>query len=270
MKRERHAGHHRHHVAERRDLSDESAIGVAEVDVQLSAARRRIALRHVLLEDLDRRRALHEHRSKISNERRQDVASLERVRAADRIRFLPERPKQPADDFRLPIQRDEPLLERARETHPVVEVEQAGTAGSGHAGKRSADRGRVTPSNAHRSQPPSPIPASRVPLPRFPSAAISSSALSSVRRIFGAVQADEEFLDVAIQTALTHLVGFDLDERVVPALRLRRELERAERAGVRARARRRRVLRQTDVRKERVGRREHVGGRDVTTIEMSH
>ena len=124
LKRQRDAGHHRNHVAERRDLSDEAALGVAEVDVQLAAARRRIALRHVLLEDLDRRRALHEHRAEVANERRQNVAALERVRAADRIGFLSERPKQSADDFRLPVQRDEPLLERAREAHPVVEIEQ--------------------------------------------------------------------------------------------------------------------------------------------------
>src|SRR5262249_17116722 len=45
----RYTGHHRHHVAKRRDLADEAAVGVAEVDVQLASARRRIALRHVLL-----------------------------------------------------------------------------------------------------------------------------------------------------------------------------------------------------------------------------
>ncbi len=40
LERERHTRHHRHHVAQRRNLSDESAIGVAEVNVQLATARR--------------------------------------------------------------------------------------------------------------------------------------------------------------------------------------------------------------------------------------
>src|SRR5664279_2134822 len=39
LERERDARHHRHHVAEVRDLTDEAAHGVAEVDVQLAAAR---------------------------------------------------------------------------------------------------------------------------------------------------------------------------------------------------------------------------------------
>jgi hypothetical protein len=66
---QRHPRHDRNHVAERRDLTDEPTLCVAEVDVQFAPARRRVRLRHVLLEDLDRRRALHQHRPEIADER---------------------------------------------------------------------------------------------------------------------------------------------------------------------------------------------------------
>src|SRR6185437_2032850 len=114
----------RDHVAEGRDLTNEAAFGVAKVDVQLAAARGRIGLGHVLPKDLDRRGAFDEHRSKIANERRENIAPLERIRAAHRIRFLSERSEQAADDLRLSVERDETFLERSREPHPVVEVEQ--------------------------------------------------------------------------------------------------------------------------------------------------
>src|SRR6185503_20601154 len=110
---------------------DESALGVAKVDVQLAPARRRIGLGHVLLQNFERRGALHEHRAQVANERRQNVAPLERVRTADRVRFLSQRPKESADDFRLPIQGDQPLLERARQAHPVVQLEQRWAMGDG-------------------------------------------------------------------------------------------------------------------------------------------
>src|SRR5690349_4669171 len=93
------------------------------MDIELAAARRRIALRHVLLEYLDRCRALHEHRSEISDQRRQDVAALECVGTPDGVSFLAERPEQATDDLRLAVQRDETLLERPRQPHPVVEIE---------------------------------------------------------------------------------------------------------------------------------------------------
>ena len=138
-------------------------------------------------------------------------------------------------------------------------------------GKREAGRARTPPlaipPRAHRC----PFPASRFPpAASRPLREPSVTRRENVRRILGAVKTEEEFLDVAIQTALAHLIGFDLDERVVPALGLRRELECAERTGVRARPRRGRVLREADLGKERVGGVENVGRRNVTAIEMSH
>ena len=43
-----HAGHYGNHVAQRRDLADEPPLGIAEMDVELAPARRRIPFRHVL------------------------------------------------------------------------------------------------------------------------------------------------------------------------------------------------------------------------------
>src|SRR4051794_16559007 len=96
------------------------------MNVELASARRRIAFRHVLLDDLVRLGALNEHRSEISNQRRQNVAlgSVESICTPDCIGFLAERAEKSADNFGLPIQIDEPLLERARQSHIVVELEQ--------------------------------------------------------------------------------------------------------------------------------------------------
>jgi hypothetical protein len=69
------------------------------------------------------RGALDEHRAQVADERRHHVAALEREAAAHGVGLLPERPEQPADDLGLPVERDEPLLEGAREAHPVVELE---------------------------------------------------------------------------------------------------------------------------------------------------
>ena len=58
-----------------------------------------------------------------------------------------------------------------------------------------------------------------------------------VCRVVGAVKCNEEFLDVSIETALAHLVGLDLHERVVSAFGAHRQAQRAERACVRPRLR---------------------------------
>ena len=47
-----------------------------------------------------------------------------KMRRQDRVGLLAERAEESPDDLRLPVQRDEPLLEGARQAHPVVELEQ--------------------------------------------------------------------------------------------------------------------------------------------------
>ena len=145
-----------------------------------------------------------EPRLRISGER--TSSPLERVRASDGVGFLAERAKEPADDLRLAVQRDEPLLERAREPHPVVELEPL------FAREKAADGVSVTARRCRR------VRSART---RVQYAGPSPSVIrrfERVGRIFGAMQRHEEALHVAVETALAHLVGFDLDEGVVAAL----------------------------------------------------
>jgi hypothetical protein len=125
LERERHAGHHRDHVAEVRDLADESADEIAVMDVELASARGRVTLCHVLLDDLVRLRALNQHRAEVPDQRGEDVAfgAVEGVRAADGVRLLAEGAEQSADDLCLAVEIDETLLEGARQSHIVVELE---------------------------------------------------------------------------------------------------------------------------------------------------
>src|SRR4029079_3999320 len=109
------------------------------------------------------------------------------------------------------------------------------------------------------SRSPSPVPSPPSP---------SIARRQNVGGIFGTVQRQEKFLDVPVETTLAHLIGVDLDERVVPALSVCEKLERAECAGVGACPRGGHVLRETDAREKGVGRDKDVGGRNVTAIEM--
>src|SRR3954466_15766579 len=88
--------------------------------------------------------------------------------------------------------------------------------------------------------------------------------------IVGLVQTDEEFFHVAIHAALAHLIRVGLDEGVMSAFGLYRQLEGAKRAGIRSRAGGGGVLGQADARKKLIRRRENVGGREMRAIEMAH
>src|SRR5262245_41194730 len=67
-----------------------------------------------------------------------------------------------------------------------------------------------------------------VPLFLLPSPSIRG--LECVSRVFGPVQGHEELLHIPIHAALAHLVGLDLDERVVSALGLRGNSQGSQRA----------------------------------------
>src|SRR5690349_2574051 len=84
------------------------------------------------------------------------------------------------------------------------------------------------------------------------------------------MQLDEEPLHVAVEAALADLVGDRLDERVVPSLRARAELERAERPAEGARASGGRDGGQAELGEEAVRLDEDVGGRRVTAKEVTH
>src|SRR2546426_969967 len=94
------------------------------MDVELSAPRRGVPLGHVLTQDLDRCRPLHEHRAEIADERGEYVLAPEGVGGADGACLLAERSEETADYFGLPVEIDQPLLEGSREAHPVVQLEE--------------------------------------------------------------------------------------------------------------------------------------------------
>ena len=186
LEREGDASHDGHHVAEVRDLADETATGVAEVDVELAAAGRGIAPGHVLAEDLERRRALHEHGAEIPDERRQHVPGLERKGRSDGIRFLAERAEKAAHDLRLAIQIDQPLFERAGEPHPVIELEQLvareggrmGRSGRGARGGQDMSWTVTEPANRGENSPDARLKSSR--RRNFYLAAASASSATAV------------------------------------------------------------------------------------------
>ena len=106
-----------------------------------------------------------EPRLRISGERMS--SRLERVGRADGAGLLAQRAEQPADDLGLPVQVDQPLLERPGQAHPIVELEklvprQPGpggriggeSAGDGHAdpGWRRRDPGVENPLPRGESQ----------------------------------------------------------------------------------------------------------------------
>jgi len=125
LERQCDAGHHRDHVTEVRDLSNESADEVAIMDVELAAASRRITLGHVLPYYLGGLCALNEHRAKIADQRRKYVAlrAVERIGTPDCVGLLAQRAEQSSHDFGLAIEIHQSLFEGPGELHVVVELE---------------------------------------------------------------------------------------------------------------------------------------------------
>src|SRR5581483_7453250 len=113
LERQRDTGHDRNHVAQLRDLADKTADEIPIMDVELAATRGRVALSHVLANDLQRLSALHQHGTQVTNQWREDITllSIERVSAPHGVRFLTERPKEAADDFGLTIQIHQSLFQ---------------------------------------------------------------------------------------------------------------------------------------------------------------
>src|ERR1051326_796443 len=111
---EQNARHHRNHVAEMRDWTNEALREIAKVNVEISATRWTPRLRHVLREDLTWLDALDEHRAEIANQRRDEVLRFERVRGADRGRFLAQRTKYAPNNFLLPARIDKPFFAEPR------------------------------------------------------------------------------------------------------------------------------------------------------------
>src|SRR5436305_6388297 len=99
---------------------------MTEVNVQFTAARRAVALGHVLFDDVERLRTGDQDGAEVANERLDDVAlfEIERVRGGDRFAFLPKRSIKTADHLRLTKQRDEALFQCARQSEVVIDFEK--------------------------------------------------------------------------------------------------------------------------------------------------
>src|SRR6185312_7337305 len=120
---EQDTGHHRNHVAEMRNRTDEALFHVAEVDIQIFSTRWAAGFRHVLRKDFARADAFYENGAEIANQRRDEILRLQCVSAADGSCFLAQRAKNTADDFRLSIEIHEPLFDEAREFQVAIEFE---------------------------------------------------------------------------------------------------------------------------------------------------
>ena len=127
LESQRDAGHHRDHVPEVRDLTQVAFLEVVEMDVQLAAVGWAVGLGHVLPQDLERLGTHHQQRTEVTNQGREDVlvaATLERIRRRDRLAFLAEGAKQPPDDLGLPVEGDQALFQRPRESQVVIDLEE--------------------------------------------------------------------------------------------------------------------------------------------------
>src|SRR4026209_434474 len=82
------AGHHGNHVAEVGNRTDKALFHIAEMDVEILAARWTTDLRHVLREDVAWANAFYEDGAQIAYEWSDDILRLQRVSAANRSRFL--------------------------------------------------------------------------------------------------------------------------------------------------------------------------------------
>src|ERR1700730_1426411 len=91
--REQHAGHHRNHVAQMRDWTNEAFLHVAEVDVKVASTGWSPGLSHVLREDVAWPNPLHQHGAEISNQGCNEVPRLKRISTSDCRSFLAQRTK---------------------------------------------------------------------------------------------------------------------------------------------------------------------------------
>ena len=96
---------------------------VAEVAGAVLALRGRSVFRHVLRENVARRKAFHQQRADVADHGRKPVARFERVGAAHRNRFLSQARIEAADDFVLPEEAHDAVFELPVELHEVIQVE---------------------------------------------------------------------------------------------------------------------------------------------------
>src|SRR6185295_2030216 len=120
---EQDTGHDRNHISQMRDWANKALFHVAEMDVEIFAARWSPRFCHVLREDFARANAFNKHGAKISDQRGDEVLGLKRVCSANCRRFLAQRAKHTADNLRLAIEIYEALFDETREFQVAIELE---------------------------------------------------------------------------------------------------------------------------------------------------
>src|SRR2546425_11978908 len=89
--REQDASHHRNHVAEMRDWTNEAFLHVAEVNVKVASAGWSPGLSHVLREHVAWPNPLHQHGAEISNQGRHKIPRPKCISTSDCRSFLAQR-----------------------------------------------------------------------------------------------------------------------------------------------------------------------------------
>src|SRR5437879_2509426 len=119
---EKNSRHHRNHVAEMRNRTDESFVQITEVDVEIFATRRPPRFGHVLSKNLTRANAFYEASAQIANDRRDEIIRTQRISRTNRRRFLPQRSIDTPDDLRLSIKIDNALLDQSRQYQIAIKL----------------------------------------------------------------------------------------------------------------------------------------------------
>ncbi len=104
-RRQQNSRQNRNHIAQMRNRTDETALNIGKVKLQIGRARRRVGARHILRENLARQYAFDKTRADVSNQRRDKILLFERESRPDRGRFLSERRKNAARELALPLHR---------------------------------------------------------------------------------------------------------------------------------------------------------------------
>src|SRR6185369_1396283 len=91
--------HHGNHVAQMGDWTNKALLHVAEMNVEISAARRSPGFRHVLRKNISRANSFDEHGAEITDQRRDEVLWLQCVCSSNGRRFLTERTKHTTNDL---------------------------------------------------------------------------------------------------------------------------------------------------------------------------
>src|SRR5262245_53622090 len=100
---QQYSGHHWNHVAQMGDWTNEAALHITKMNIQISATRGSPGLGHVLRKDVARPDSLNEHCTEIAYQGSDEVMRLQRISTTDRGSFLAQRAKYSPHRFGLSV-----------------------------------------------------------------------------------------------------------------------------------------------------------------------